>query len=71
MWLRRCGGMEALLKLIADTDTPSSLRLKAAEFMELATKARTVAVARELETLAMHYLRRADGLEGGAASKVA
>jgi hypothetical protein len=63
--------MEALLKLIADRDTPASLRLKAAEIMELASKARTVAVARELETLAMRYLRRADELEGGAASQVA
>ena len=44
-------------------DTPASLRLKAADLMELAEQSRAPRIAAELRSLAAYFLDRASRLE--------
>ena len=46
------------------SDTPLSLRAKAAEFKKMAMTARDADIVEELELLALRYLERAKELEG-------
>jgi hypothetical protein len=50
------------------SDTPTSLRLKAAEFQRPAGKSRNALVIEELKRLAATYLEEAERREAGAGS---
>jgi hypothetical protein len=50
------------------SDTPTSLRAKAADFKKMAMAARDADIIEELELLAWRYLERATEMEGAAAA---
>jgi hypothetical protein len=55
--------MDWYVRRVMKEDGPSSLRLKAADFLRLASDARNIAISRELYQMAQRYLTLAQNIE--------